>query len=380
MERSLYPLLLADHQDWRHHSTYSAYVREILLATFRAFDLVGYSDAGFAQIFTLIRPYLDAPMCRHQRLRLSYFAARAHASAGAHEAALYWLDRALDLDSELRDTADLAYLHFLRGSVNRRMLRLGRAADDHRTCLALLGDQSRSRFHDSAFKLEVLAQLAGFEIYRAHFWEGQQLLAEAQRLLDFVPAGSLARGTLAWMRALLARWSGRLDDALRDATLAASAFAASGNAASQARILLHLADCLLDRGSSYPHASDACSAAVAQAQRHLRLALGKAQEAQDAIGVQLVLLADVRAGRMANTVRSPFVVIEAAFRAAHHLDDDALRAQGLTVLAEELDARGEHDAALNRYRDVLHVLDGSDVPAAGIWAQRALRLAEEMTL
>jgi hypothetical protein len=83
---------------------------------------------------------------------------------------------------------------------------------------------------------------------------------------------------------------------------------------------------------------------------------------------------------MANTVRSPFVVIEAAFRAAHHLDDDALRAQGLTVLAEELDARGEHDAALNRYRDVLHVLDGSDVPAAGIWAQRALRLAEEMTL
>jgi hypothetical protein len=70
-------------------------------------------------------------------------------------------------------------------------------------------------------------------------------------------------------------------------------------------------------------------------------------------------------------------IIEQVANMGQQVDDEALMAQAFTAWGAELAAQGDKGAALHRYREVRHILDGSDVPALGIWALRASRRIEE---
>lgn len=70
--------------------------------------------------------------------------------------------------------------------------------------------------------------------------------------------------------------------------------------------------------------------------------------------------------------------LEAVIRQGRALGDEALIAQGLTAMGDELISRGERESALNCYRQTLGALDGSQAPALAVQARRALHMEREM--
>ncbi|HEV8191356.1 MAG TPA: hypothetical protein VGP82_07700, partial [Ktedonobacterales bacterium] len=58
------------------------------------------------------------------------------------------------------------------------------------------------------------------------------------------------------------------------------------------------------------------------------------------------------------------------------LDDKGILAQAYTALGDELLFQGDAANATYRYRDVRALLRGSDIPALGVWAWRALHKIE----
>lgn len=104
-----------------------------------------------------------------------------------------------------------------------------------------------------------------------------------------------------------------------------------------------------------------------------------ARNAGDPIGEALLGLAGARISRLMGTDEHRMSMIEHAPRVGEQFGDEAVLAHAFTTLGDELAAQGEREAALYRYRDVRHLLDGSDVPALGVWALRAEhRIVEQM--
>ena len=92
----------------------------------------------------------------------------------------------------------------------------------------------------------------------------------------------------------------------------------------------------------------------------------------DPVGAALADLTDARWSRLAGRSGDRIGAIESAMRLGHELDDEAILAQAFTALGDELVAQGQTESGIYRYRDVQGLLDGSDVPALGVWARRAL--------
>ena len=65
-------------------------------------------------------------------------------------------------------------------------------------------------------------------------------------------------------------------------------------------------------------------------------------------------------------------ILEHQAQAARRLGDVGLLGEAFTALGDELAACGQSEAAQTCYRQVLGILDGSDLRALGAWAWRAL--------
>lgn len=373
-----YPLELADHPDWRAERDYSPQACDVLARVMRLLDRSRHREPAFARAYTFIRPLLDAPMSLHQRLRLSYYAARARVARSEERAAIHWLDKTLDLESQLDDTADLAYLHVLRGGIYRRMLRFRHASYDHRLALAIQADDTpRSRFHDSAFRLRVLSQLAIFEFYLGHYWQAQQYVEQARLLLPFVPLDSIAAGTLQWTHALLDRWSGHSWRALEEARSAAKIYVDSGDASSADRISHLAAECALDIAQRLNVQGSECHRLLTSARESLTLARKLAQSDHDQYGLELVKLGEVRWSRIARRDEDRLPILDAILTRARALSDEILIAHTFTTLGDEFALSEDWESANTCYRAALDALDGTDCAAAGVWAWRALRIPRE---
>lgn len=373
-----YPLDLADHTDWHSERNYSQQVRGALARVMLLLERSRHRKPAFARAYTLIRPLLDAPMSRHQRLRLSYYAALSRAARSEDRAALHWLDKTLDLESQLRDTADLATLHFLRGGIHRRMLRFAAASHDHRRALSILsGDIARAHYHSTDFHMEVLTQLVGFEFYRGHYDEAQRYLRQTDRLMPYVTRHSIPEATLWWMRSLLNRWAGRAKGALCDALAAIDVFREQGSATSAERIILHAVDCTLDIAERLDMHSSARHRTLTETHRDLRAARKLATWDGDEYGHVLVTLGEVRLSRLEGRNEDRQHTIEQMLFKAQALEDEILIAQSFTTLGDEFAAHDERDSANTCYRAAIDALDGSDSLAAGVWAWRGLHYPEE---
>lgn len=373
-----YSVRLADHPAWRHDTAYSRHVGILLSAAFTAIHHGAQDAAAFRDALTLLRPYLDAPMSRHQRLRVYYLAALARAALGEQAAALFWVDESLNLASQVPDSGDLADVYYLRGSINRALLRLQDAIADYWTCLALLDEEGDTQGRQRpGFALTIRSLLAGFHFFRGHYALAQQLVRQASLLLPSPLAHSLDGATLAWTQALLDRWRGEPARAIQHALYAADRYTRLGSPASAARIQTVVADIRLDLAERLPPGSER-ERTFDQTWPHVRLALKLASEAGDRAGYGPAELVRLRYLRLRGTDRGRAPAIEQVVRLGEQLGDEALVAQGLTSLGDELLAGERTDAALACYREVLDLLEQSDVPAMGRWARRALRLEEEM--
>ncbi len=367
----LYPLLIVDHEDWHRHRDYSPQIRDLLVIVFGLLDRARRKPRGFKAAYQLLRPFLDATMSPHQRLRVWYIAAQARFARDEYRPALYCLDEALDLDSRLHDTADLAQIFIDRGMLHRRLGHLDLAADDFRQALHILDKRQRSEFHDRDFRLNILSFLVGFEFYHAHPWAAQEYLKQADHLARQVGGGSLARGTCEWMHALIDRWAEKPDSALGHARAAAEIYGAHGQPLSAARINAVAADCVLDMAEPLELASTDRRKWLRRAGTLVRRARDFARKGQDGIAAEMIALTEVRLERLEGRDTGRMAAVGHALRHGRERNDLGLQGLALTALGDELLARDLPHAALDCYRRVRHLLAGSDVQATGVWASRA---------
>lgn len=331
---------------------------------------------------------LRLPMSRGQRLRGAFALAAACDRLGDAPTALEWLDAALDEVTQVEASAAVPEIFYLRAEQHRALFEYSLAASDYRSCLTFLQLQDEpSEPLDPARELNILVRLAGVQFFRARFMDCQTLLNDAHTLLarlrspgsDLAPARQEWAG-VEWMQALVDQWKGAPEHALIHAMSAADVYQSSGSAGPSARIQFIVADIALDlceAAAPSPESSQR-QAFLAFADSYLERALSLARASGDHTGEALVLLGSARHARLRGHSGESLALIERVARTAIRSADVALIAQSLTALGDAFGARGEHETALNLYRETLDVLEDYDVPAFGARAYRALLRASEL--
>lgn len=370
-------LRVADHASWRSSPDYSPDAARALRQAYAHLRSERRHLRGYVLAYASVRPYLKRPMARHQHARVAYVMALAHAAAADYTDAIAWIDEALALTYMLDMPGSRVDLLYLRGQCARALLRFRDSAASHRQALGIFRELTRrGELVDTPLEIEILIQLAGTEFFLGEYATVQRRLDEARAIRRRMPVDPVTGVTIEWMEAHLYRWSRQPERALRPASAAAEVYTESGSPASAARIQTFTADVLLDFAASLPYGT-ARDAQIFAAGEHVALAQALAEEASDEAAIGLTLLSDIRHSRMAGDNVARLALAEEVAHLARRIEDNALLAQALTTIGDELAALGRHDAALSSYARVLDTLEGSEVPALAVWAQSALHHARE---
>jgi hypothetical protein len=366
-----------DHESWRSLRDYSYAVARRLTTAYARIALSHDPLERYQRALVDVNPCVDWKMSDAQRLRVSYVEALCASGLGATAQSLDWIDAAVELAIELDDRSALATLLYLRGANNASQLSIAEACDDYadsRMLLRSIGSENQPA--DARSELHLTTTMAVLRFYLGQYDKAEHLLDEARSLLPHVAHGGTEAATIPWVEALLCRWRGEPERALRPALAAAQVYGEAGDTGSIVRIQTVTADVMLDLAAAMPTGTDH-AAMLAMAEPHLMGAVDLAARTGDEHGAVLARLTAVRFRRMRGDQVDRLRALDGLANTAGHLKDDALLAQAFTALGDEWTARKERTAALSCYRQALAVLDGSDVPAMGMWARRALYQADQ---
>ncbi len=369
-----------------HHSrNYSGIVRNALYDAYVALHRAPRDLSVYNEAMAAITPILDLPMATRQRIRVEYVCGSAFAAVNNYSEAIAWLDAAIDLARKLLNKntdrlgiGDLLDLLYLRGILHRSVLHYSAMAADYREYLALIQQQRQSPDAlEAPQTLEVLVQLGGAEFFLAHYDEAQQLLDNARYLLPAItrlgPTAEtqLVAGSLEWFQSQLDRWRGQSTRALGAASRAAGIYREFGSPISAARAQLIVAEIQLDLAAQRStREGRRLQARPAQAQ--ITAGLRLAAEAADPVGTALLEFAEARRSRLEGLNTDRLGAIDRLVQIGQHLHDTGILAQAYTALGDELMFQGDAENAANHYHEALAQIDGSDIPALGVWAWRAL--------
>jgi hypothetical protein len=233
---------------------------------------------------------------------------------------------------------------------------------------------------DLPLKFDLVTDELRVRFFRGQYAQAEQLLDDARGLLPALhhPRVRLDAARIPWMEAHLFRWRGEPERALRPALAAAQVYAEEDAAASTVRIEVFSADVILDLVAALPMSTDR-EALLLMATPHVLNAMEVADRVGDAVGGVLARLTHLRLSRLRGENRARITAIEGLARHAKWLGDEVLLTLAFTTLGDEYRVRGELGTAANLYRQAIAVLDGSDLPATGVWAKRALRHLEHET-
>lgn len=340
------------------------------------------------EALAIVEPLRMAPMSARQLMRVWYVMGHACAAHGAYLQSLSHLDEALDQAGMIQDIGAVAELAYLRGSVHGAIQEFGPAADDLRTALDALSALATDAVSiDPGFELDVLVPLASFAFVTACYDEAAEYIARARRLLRGIAGYELQAAGIEWVEALLYRWSGQPEMALRNALHAAECYLRPQLAAeplARARIFTVVADCALDVAESLPRQPHfARDRLIGLARPYTVYAVKTARDSAHAAGPEdetvhaLTLLTRARFDRLASRDNDRKAMIEYVVRIATHIGDRPLLAQAYTALGHELAASGDAEPALGCYRLALDVQRTGDADALAVWARRGLLRAAE---
>jgi len=183
--------------------------------------------------------------------------------------------------------------------------------------------------------------------------------------------GKLVSATLDLGDAHLYRWSGQSTLARAAASNAAEIYAELEAAISAGRVRTLLCDCTLDQIERLPLGTTRDDL-IRQTRDDLQLAQNFARESNDYTGTRMIELRQARYSRLTGRNEDRVAAIEGVANAAQSLGDESVLSEAFTYLGDELAARGEIQSALNRYRQAIAVLDGSEALAWETWPRRAL--------
>lgn len=367
----------------------ASYSSEVAAQLIRAYTYL--KQHRTIEAITLMKPVQRIPMSARQLMRVWYVMAHALAASSAYDSALPYLDEALAQACLLDDLGALAALAYLRGSVHGAILEFGLAADDLRMALESLRTRSsEAGSADPDMELEILVQLSSFAFVTACYDETAQYISQARRLIRLTSGHALEAAAIEWVEALLYRWSGQPELALRNALQAAACYLQPQLAATplrRARIFTVVADCALDLAESLPQQPHfARDSLIGLARPYAVFAVKTARDAENAQNAEnkavhgLTLLTRTRYERLAHRAHERTSTIEYVVRTATHIGDKSLLAQAYTALGHEFAAHGDAEPALNCYRQALDVQSAGDAVALAVWARRGLLRAAEMAV
>lgn len=380
-----------DIASWHVQVDYSIEVARMLERAYQFLARGRQAATAYEYAFAAVAPYLNERMCAPQRIRVWYVAASACAGSGEFRSAREWLDQAVDLAGRTRAWEDTLDLLPLRSGVLRALLCLAPAATDCRTSLDLarqLAQDQPGRWqyaNFTAFELTTLTSLAGFEFYLARYESCERLLDEArdllgQRMTALAPQPDSPRelpaASLAWLEALVWRWRGQPERALRLASETARIYLGQGPAISAAFAEMLVSEVALDLASQLHTGSDH-DALAELARPHVASARALAHEARDEAARSLAQLIQVRLDREMGKATDRMRQLDQVIQTAEHLDDAALLAHAFTDLGDELTFTGRTEDACQMYAGVVEALEGTEVPALQVWARRALHHLKE---
>lgn len=369
--------------DTSQDSGYSLEVAAALLAAQAHLHQRAPTSATYSRAYADLAPCLSHVMSDRQRMFAYWMLAITHLAMDEYARALECTENAMEIATRLKDAhvcAECAYL--LAGLLSARC-RYHEAAEFGRIALDSL--RSLEADHapvDGGLELQILTDLASYEFMLADFAMSHEHLAEARRCVTNQPEPKLLAATIEWISALLRRWSGEQDAALRSAMAACEVFGASGSPASYARIQLIVADVALDLAATFPGdpPAHARGAFAALAHPYILRSLRLTRDAQDPAGHGIAQLALARFQRICKRSEDNVGLIAGVIHQAEQLQDGALLCQAQTALGDELAEDGQTESALTCYRNAIDAVVHSDVPALGVWPRRALLRAEEYRL
>ena len=371
-------LEVPDHVAWRVLPDYSPDVAQRLIQAYAVLARQDSTPAEYIRAARLVTPCLARRMADAQRLRVYYALARGLDAVNAPTECLEWLDEALEVAVGLDDLSAMCQIYMVRASACKGLFRYRDVADHYRTSRALLwmhgvdvGEPA-----DPLAMVYLLAHEASARFHLGDFVETERLLDEAQRLVPPGAAHTMEASTVDWLRALLYRWREQPQEAWYPALHAAQAYMEAGSSPSAVRIQTVVADVALDLARDAGEGTQRDTLLEAAAS-HLSRALEMAGALGDERGQVLSQLVEARASRMRHDNRPRMGLIEVLAREGRHYRDDALQAQALTALGDELVEQGEQESGLSCYREVFGLLDGSEAPVLAIWARRAYHRTRE---
>lgn len=369
-----------DSESWHSKPEYSPSIAEQLTWAYSYLRRHGGSVRAFAHILLPLEHLVGAHMAVVQRERLYFLLGSASCAIGAYASAIAYYDAAIELASSERDFGDVAHLLSRRGLVCRAMGQYGTGSSNLRECLSLLPESPQEYSQDDlAFRLRALRQYADYEFYQGHFAAVTKILGEARAIIPLTSGQEIEKASCDWLEAHLYRLSRQPEQALHIATGVLDVIVDQANPTTRDRFHTFLANIaldMLDDASASPHSSHD-HGCLALAQWHIKQALCAAEQAYDEPGAYLARLAKARYDRYANSNTNTLAAIEVVARAGQWLHDDALIAQAMTALGDELAARSEHESALNMYRQTIGHLDGSQASVLALPALRKVLIAEE---
>lgn len=365
----------------RTGADYSAMVDRKLSASFDRLELGKGDYATQAKALDLADTILKERMAPAQRLRVLHFCATLACNQGDFERALGYVEDSLAIAMRTGTPSVQIYLLDMRGGIHRNMSHLRQAIEDFRTALELYHNLPDETHHSlpalPTVEVAILVKLANLEFFLALYPAAERHAAEATTKLASLPNASVFAASLEWLRALLYRWRGQPELALRPALQALELLQPGGDTSALGRLQSVIASITLDMAEHVPEGTVRLAFAR-MASSHCDSALQLASECDDKEALALAQIEDVRYSRLCGTNRARVSLLEAVRKWGEDWGDPALLAQAFTALAQEMSNRKEPERALNLYRKALTLTQKSDLPALGVWAQRAILRASEM--
>ncbi|HEV8192343.1 MAG TPA: hypothetical protein VGP82_12820, partial [Ktedonobacterales bacterium] len=371
-------LSIIDAPEWHHESGFSeAFVGDLIEAD-RYLKSADSDPDAYLYAAVSVWPYRSRRLSVHQRLQLEFVLAQAFAGENDLTQALDHLEASADIADFLDEPGTAATIGYEAGRAYHSLSEFTIARDCYRDALTLQRSlETHAGPADAARESELLRRIAGLDCELADFAHADIAIREAHHLLHTYrtsrnPAADSA--TLDWIAALIAHWTGRPEDALPLATTMVATYTRLGLGQMAGRANSLAAEIALDLTGdfSFENHPDLRAAFADKAEPYAEAAIKFAAAANDAIGVQLGLLALQRCLRMRGPTLNGIEVIEGVLHVAKRLGDTALLGRAQLALGEELAAQGRWDSARQYYSMARHIFEESEMLALLIWPNRRL--------
>ncbi|HEX3272851.1 MAG TPA: hypothetical protein VHR15_19565 [Ktedonobacterales bacterium] len=375
------PWFIPDAKQWRTEEDYNPEVVDALNCVARKLAQDGGVESN---ILDCVSPVIGASMSKSQRLRVLYVVCLCLAAEDPPDAALPPLREAIALAKELGEDRARIDLLIQRAYVNRYINQVPEGIDNLRECVEAFGELKRRGEwvpEDTIKALTIGVRLATLEFIVGEVEASRGSLKQAEDLLAQVGAHLDSEARLAWLRALVARWSGDYQQALVEAVSAVGYYQQMRDPEMLSRIEGLTGEILLDLAEQSRAYGDegACAEYLMRAELYIQRAIQIAVASDYQGSEYAARIIRARLLRLQRTPGDRTLLLEELANVAKQHRDMALVCKAYTAIGQECEAAGKPDEAKEWYRRAIAALKESKALADTVWAQRALwRLEGEM--